>query len=98
MSIRFAIRHLTRHWRINLAVLAVMVLCSTLLAGLPMYAAIIAGQSLTLSLTNAIAPVRNIEIATDELDDEKQAHLDAALGSLIDRQVEFRVTVIDIGR
>jgi len=98
MVLRFAIRHLARHWRINLAVLAVMVLCSVLLAGLPMYAAIIAGQSLSLSLTNAFAPVRNLEVATDELGDEKQARLDAVLGDLVDRQVEIRVVVVDMER
>ena len=98
MVFRFAARHLARHWRINLAVLAVMVLCSSLLAGLPMYAAMIAGQSLTLSLASAFAPVRNLEIATDNLDDEQRARLDAVLGNLVDRQVEIRAAVVDVER
>ncbi len=98
MVFRFAVRHLARHWRVNLAVLVVMVLCSALLAGLPMYAAIIAGQSLTRTLANAFAPVRNLEIVTDEFDDGQQTRLGAVLGELVERQVEVRVAVVDVER
>ena len=66
---RLSIRHLVRHWRMNLIVLIGLVLASAFLAGLPTYATAIAGRSLRQQIDSATVSARNIEAtgAWDEL-------------------------------
>jgi putative ABC transport system permease protein len=56
----FALRHLLRHWRLNLAVLLGLTLAATLLAGLPGFATAIAADSLEQALEDAAPMRRNL--------------------------------------
>lgn len=98
MPLAFGLRHFVRHWQLNLAVLAGMVLCSALLGGLPMYAAIVAGQSLSQTLADAYAPVRNLEVHGDDLSPADREAVHASLGSLFKRDIELRDAVLDLER
>ena len=60
--IRLSIRHLLRHWRMNLIVLLGLVLAAAFLAGLPTYATAIAGRSLRQQIDSAVVSARNVEV------------------------------------
>lgn len=62
--ISLALRHLLRHWRLNLTVLFGLTLAAALLSSLPSYTHAIAARSLHQTLENAPPAVRNIQIAT----------------------------------
>jgi putative ABC transport system permease protein len=94
----FTLRHLLRHWRMNLAVLAGMTLCAALLAGLPMYVAVIAGQSLEQSLEHARSSVRNLEVHGRHLSQGDADEIAAELGELVQERVEIREAVVDVER
>ncbi len=93
--IRFLFRHLVRHWQMNLIVLAGMLLSSTLLSGLTMYAAIIAGDSLSRTLQDALAPVRNLSIHAPQLTEDQDARVRQTLGGLVQTRVEIHDVVVD---
>ncbi len=77
----FTLRHLRRHWRLNLAVLLGLTLAAALLAGLPGYASAIAARSLDQSLAAAPPAARNLQVTT-------AANLSAGLYGRIQDSVE----------
>jgi putative ABC transport system permease protein len=93
-----ALRHLVRHWRMNLVVLAGLILGAALLAGLPMFAAVVAGRSLSQSLADAYAPARNLGIRGEQLADTHEDEIHAALGDLARDRVEIREVTVDAQR
>ena len=98
MLIMFPFRHMVRHWAMNLAILVGMTLCSTLMSALPIYAATVAGQSLSQSLDDAYAFVRNIEIRGDQLSDAERSQVYSTLGELVEADYEFREALVDAER
>jgi hypothetical protein len=60
LFIHFSLRHMLRHWRLNLALLAGLTLGAALLAGLPTYARGIAAHGLEQDLEGAAPAARNI--------------------------------------
>ena len=58
----FTWQHLRRHWRLFGVVLVTMLIGTTLLASLPLFASVIASDNLTLTLSNVAVPGRNIEL------------------------------------
>ncbi len=82
--LRFSLRRLLRHWRINLLVFAGITLTGALVAGLPAYAQIIAARSLANTL--AVEPIlsRNLIITAPP-----EGTLNSALLGLIDEQLGF---------
>ncbi len=76
--IKFALQRLTRHWRLNLALLFGLSLASALLAGLPSFAAATAASGLNQALEAAPPAERNIKITS------VNNQLTAALGGFID--------------
>lgn len=98
MLIRFPFRHMVRHWGMNLAILVGMTLCSTLMSALPIYAAVVAGQSLSQSLDDAYAFVRNLEIRGDQLSDAERSQVYSTLGGLVEADYEFREALVDAER
>lgn len=89
------LRHLTRHWRINLVVLTGMAMTTTLLPGLWMCVAVIAGQNLTQSLDDAYASTRNIGVSGALLTDVIEAEVRASLGELVLKRIEVRDLIVD---
>lgn len=76
-----ALRRLTRHWRLNLALLLGLSLAAALLAGLPSFAATTAASSLEQALEAAPPAERNIKITSSN------SVLTASLGGYIDESI-----------
>ena len=89
---RLSIRHLLRHWRMNLIVLLGLVLASAFLAGLPTYATAIAGRSLRQQIDSAIVSARNIEATGAGMNAAVYGQLEDLLGDLLLRRVEVQTT------
>ena len=90
MTWKLALRHLFRHWRLNLILLAVMVLGATLLASLPMLAITIAGASLSQTLESAPVNVRNIIVQGKSRTDEPPEDIEQSLGDLLQEMITVR--------
>jgi putative ABC transport system permease protein len=87
----FTLRHLRRHWRLNLTVLLGLTLAGALLASLPGYATAIAARSLNQSLKNATPAGRNIQVAAaGDLSAGLYGHIQDSLGDLIKGRLEVR--------
>ena len=87
-----ALRHLLRHWRLNLVVLLGLVIASALFAGLPAYARIIGARSLEQSLDNAPSVARNMEVlaAPHRLSAALMGIIDESIGNLILDRMQVR--------
>lgn len=87
-----ALRHLLRHWRLNLVVLLGLVIASSLFAGLPAYARIIGARSLEQSLNNAPPVARNMEVlaSPDRISAAIMGIIDESVGNLILDQMQVR--------
>jgi putative ABC transport system permease protein len=90
MLFRYLFRHLLHHWRVNLLVFVGLLATAALLAGLPAYAATIAGSSLARRLADAPFAARNILITGSVLDEEFHVRLSNQLGDLIRERVVVR--------
>ncbi len=88
--IRLSIRHLLRHWRMNIIVLLGLVLAAAFLAGLPTYATAIAGRSLRQQIDSAIVSARNIEVTGAGMNAAVYGQLQDYLGDLLLRRVEVQ--------
>jgi putative ABC transport system permease protein len=98
MLTTFSFRHLVRHRGMNVAILVGMTLCSALVSALPIYAAVVAGRSLSQSLDDAYAFVRNLEVRGDQLTDAERKRLYNTLGGLVEADYEFREATVDVER
>lgn len=87
---RLSIRHLLRHWRMNLIVLLGLVLAAAFLAGLPTYATAIAGRSLRQQIDSAVVSARNIEVTGTGMNAAVYGQLEDFLGELLLRRVEVQ--------
>jgi len=87
---KLALRHLSRHWRLNLMMLTIMVLGASLLASLPMLAVTIAGESLSHTLESAPVQARNIIIQGKSKTDEPPADIELSLGALLSEMMAVR--------
>ena len=85
--IRLSIRHLLRHWRMNLIVLLGLVLATAFLAGLPTYATAIAGRSLRQQIDTAVVSARNVEVTGDNLNAAVYGQLEEMLGDILLRRI-----------
>ena len=78
MLLRFTLRHMLRHWRINLVLLLALTLTVALLAGLPAYAEAMAARSLRQALLSHTAPgARNLLVSAavgSDLDESLGEH------------------------
>ncbi len=90
--IRLSIRHLLRHWRMNIIVLLGLVLSAAFLAGLPTYATAIAGRSLRQQIDSAIVSARNIEVTGSGMNAAVFGQIQEYLGDLLLRRVEVQTT------
>jgi len=88
--IDYTLRHMIRHWRLNLVLLLGITLTVGLPAGLPSYARAIAGRTLTAELEAAPAAGRNIEIRGQQsiLIPSFFATVDSTLGDLLSMRLE----------
>ena len=88
--IHFTIRHMIRHWRLILALLAGLTLVTGLLAGLPSYAESIAAQTLAAELEAETPAGRNAEIrgSPEVLTGALFAQVDQVLGDLLALRIE----------
>lgn len=87
---KLALRHLTRHWRLNLILLSIMVLGAALLSSLPMLAVTIAGESLALTLENAPVQVRNIVIRGKSKSDDLPENVEETIGPFLKDSLAVR--------
>ncbi len=90
MLLKFSLRHLIRHWRLNLFVLLTLLLTVSLLAGLPMYTSAIADRSLRQTLTDAEPLARHVQVDGD-LSVRLFQDLRDILGPLYDRRIRLHV-------
>ena len=90
----FTLRHLRRHWRLNLIVLMGLTLATALLAGLPAYADAIAARSLRHTLDTALPMTRNIQVIAPlgGLTVRTYGSMQEALGEVVKTRVEIRQT------
>jgi hypothetical protein len=87
-----ALRHLRRHWRLNLAVLLCLTLASALLASLSGYAAAIAERELSRALDEAGPAERTLLITgtPSTFRDELVASLEQSLGKTLQDRLVIR--------
>jgi len=90
MTWKLALRHLIRHWRVNLLLLTIMILGATLLASMPMLALSIARESFSQSLQGAPIHARNIIIQGKSKTDELPEEIELALGNLLHETISVR--------
>ena len=90
MTWKLALRHLSRHWRLNLVLLIIMVLGASLLASLPMLAVTIAGESLSQSLQSAPVHVRNMIVRGKSKTDKPPEDIELSLGNLLQEIIAVR--------
>ncbi len=90
LLLKFSILHMIRHWRMNLVVLAAMLLSTIFLSGLPSYATAIAGQNLRQQLDEAPPASRNIRVTGEGLSSAVYGELVDLLGPLILDRIEVR--------
>jgi predicted lysophospholipase L1 biosynthesis ABC-type transport system permease subunit len=79
-DVKFALRHMLRHWRMNLVVLGGLIVSIAFLAGLPSYATAIAGRGLQQQIDAAPVSARNISINSSGLNAAVYGDLQALLG------------------
>lgn len=94
MNWKLALRHLTRHWRLNLVLLIIVLLGASLLASLPMLAITIAGESFSQTLASAPVSERNLfiqgKIRHTHLSEDVELAFDDFLSEVIDvREGDF---------
>jgi len=87
---KLALRHLTRHWRLNLILMCIMVLGAALLASLPMLAETIASESLAQTLEEASIQDRNIVIEGNSRTDTLPDDVKTTLGTLLKDSIAVR--------
>lgn len=92
-SLSFLGHHFRQHWQINGLLGLTLLIATTIVAGLPLYATAIADRSLQRALEEAIPAARNLA-ASGELDEALHQQLQEALVELYDRRV--RVWQTDI--
>ncbi len=80
---KLALQYFFRHWRLNLVLLIIMILGSAFLAGIPMVAVTIAGESLSQSLESAPVHVRNLIIEGKSRTDEPPEDVEQSVSSLL---------------
>lgn len=90
LLLKFSILHMIRHWRMNLVVLAALLLSTIFLSGLPSYATAIAGQNLRQQLDEAPPASRNVRVSGDGLSSAVYGELGDLLGPLILDRIEVR--------
>jgi putative ABC transport system permease protein len=90
LYLTLSLRHMFRHWRLNIPILLVMVMGSAFASGLPMLASMIAGGALSQSLLDATVPKRNLEIRGEGLSGEHDELLQSTLGDWIQQRMEIR--------
>ena len=95
----FTWQHLRRHWKLFTVVLAAMLIGTTLLASLPMFAAVIASDNLNLTLQSVAVPGRNLELSSGGSAAENEfikGALTDALGERLTEIIELRRTFFEI--
>lgn len=90
MLLKFAVRHLIRHWRVNLLVFMGILFTAAFLAVLPPYATAIAGRGLTQRLADAPPNVRNLLVSGSGLNSALYGQIRAYFGDLVVDQIEVR--------
>ncbi len=94
----FSFRHLLRHWRMNLVLLAGLTLTAVFLAALPMYATAISGRSLAQKLADAPVAGKNIQVQGAQLNAPLYGTMKESLGSLLADRIEVRQDELQFGR
>ena len=92
----FSLRHLWRHWRMNMLVLAGLVLTAAFLAGLPMYALAISGRSLSQRLEDAPVAAKNIQMTGDRLSSSVYGEVQLG-GPLLADRIEVKTATMRFG-
>ncbi|MCA9982923.1 MAG: hypothetical protein KDE59_01470, partial [Anaerolineales bacterium] len=95
----FTWQHLRRHWKLFMVVLAAMLIGTTLLASLPMFAAVIASDNLNLTLQSVAVPGRNLELSSGGSQAENEfikAELADALGDRLTEIIEMRRAFFEV--
>jgi putative ABC transport system permease protein len=90
LYLTLSVRHLLRHWRLNIPILLVMMMASTFASGLPILASVIAGGALSQSLMDSSVPMRNLEIQGEGLSGEHDGLLQSAIGEWVRQKMEIR--------
>ena len=90
MTWKFALRHLSRHWRLNLILLIIMILGVSLPASLPMLAVTIAGESLSQTLQGTPVQARNLIIQGKSKTDEPPEEIEISLGDFVQEVIAVR--------
>lgn len=98
MLLKFSWRHFLRHWRMNLVLLAGLVLTAAFLAGLPMYAVAISGRNLAQRLADAPVAAKNIQVRGSALTASQYGALREGLGPLLADRITVQNAQMTFGR
>ena len=95
----FTWQHFRRHWRLFTVVLITLLIGTTLLASLPMFAAVIASDNLNLTLRAVAVPARNLEISSGDSPNERaflERELSSAFGPRFTEIIDVQRSFFDI--
>ncbi len=90
MLFTFALRHLQRHWRMNLVLFMALLITAVFLSALPIYANALASRSLAQTLADAPTASTNILVRGSGLTAGLYGEISDLLGPLLRERVEVR--------
>ena len=96
--IRITLRHLIRHWRLNLTVFLTLALGSTILISLSGYESVISNQELDRAFTQASPAERSLLITSTSatFDAAIYQHLQSSLGTALKERFEIRRATLQV--
>ena len=88
----FILRHIFRHWGMNIAILIGLSVGAGLLGGLPAFAATTAAKALDVQITNSHPSIRNIKVNAppDILTSALNGYIIETIGELVDQRVSIQ--------
>jgi putative ABC transport system permease protein len=95
VSLRFALRHLFRHWRMNVVVLAGILMGTIFAACPPLLASVIAGGTLSQNLEDVSPATRNLEVRGDTIPEEILPKIQENMGDLLQGRMKIQQATIE---
>lgn len=97
LSFAFILRHIVRHWGMNIAVLIGLTVGAGLLGSLPAFAAATSAKALDASISNSHPSVRNIKInaPNDVLTSALNGYIIETIGEFLDDRISIRQVALE---
>jgi putative ABC transport system permease protein len=95
VSLRFALRHLIRHWRMNVVVLVGILMGTIFAASPPLLASVIAGGTLSQNLADVSPATRNLEVRGNIIPEEVMPQIQENMGDLLQGRMKIQQATIE---